>query len=366
MKYRYLSIFLLVLIFSVGAVCAQDNATDDSNVISASSDDVISVDSNIDALQTNDSSDLEEIHINDANYADYFGEDGKMNSNISNGSTFYIGDVTNKTFIFDKTVVITSDNASNVVDSKFCFVNGSDLSEISGLTFNNADSGAIAVNNASDIIIKDNIININAVGNVTEFSILAQLAKNLFVANNEIYFTGKTDGYVPTNAVRVTESENAVIEDNILEINIPSCPVDWEEVPPSSGNWVTSPVSEGVVIANSNNVSFKRNTVILNATDIMGDYDTIYAVDIKDCSNATVADNEITANGHSYIYGLLISGDNFNIANNNISSISDTYYANGIDIEGPASGDVKENIVNVIAPTSTYGIILQCQMVMLV
>ena len=35
MKYRYLSIILLILIFSLGAVSAQDNTTD---VISAGSD----------------------------------------------------------------------------------------------------------------------------------------------------------------------------------------------------------------------------------------------------------------------------------------------------------------------------------------
>lgn len=57
MKYRYLSIFLLVLILSVGAVCAQDNSTDESSVIAASSDDVISVDSNIDVLQDGNESD---------------------------------------------------------------------------------------------------------------------------------------------------------------------------------------------------------------------------------------------------------------------------------------------------------------------
>ena len=355
MKYRYLSIFLFVLVLSIGAVCAQDNVTD-VDLISQSSNDVISVDSNIDIKQANESSTQEEIHINDANYADYFDEDGKMNSNISDGSILYIGDVTNKTFIVDKVVTISPDNTSNIIDSKFSFVDGSDMSLINGLTFNNADIGAITVNNASGILISNNIININAAGNVTEFAILAQVAKNLIVSSNEIYFTGKTDGYAPANAVRVTESDNAVIDDNILEINIPSCPVGWTEIPAGSGNWVSSPISEGVVISNSNNISFRKNTVKLNATDVIGDYDTIYVVDINDCSDAIVADSEITANGHSYIYGLIISGDKFNVTNNTISTISDTYYADGIDVEGPATGIVESNVVTVSAPTSAYGI----------
>ena len=162
MKYRYLSIFLLVLVLSIGAVCAQDNVTD-VDLISQSSNDVISVDSNIDIKQANESSTQEEIHINDANYADYFDEDGKMNSNISDGSILYIGDVTNKTFIVDKVVTISPDNTSNIIDSKFSFVDGSDMSLINGLTSNNADIGAITVNNASDILISNNIINIKLI-----------------------------------------------------------------------------------------------------------------------------------------------------------------------------------------------------------
>lgn len=88
MKYRYLSIFLLVLILSVGAVCAQDNATDDSNVIAASSDDVISVDSNVDALQVNESDELKSFSIDDSNFNNYFDENGTIleSANISDNS----------------------------------------------------------------------------------------------------------------------------------------------------------------------------------------------------------------------------------------------------------------------------------------
>ena len=48
MKYRYLSIIFLILVLSIGAVCAQDDADD---IVAAGSDDLISVDNNADVLE---------------------------------------------------------------------------------------------------------------------------------------------------------------------------------------------------------------------------------------------------------------------------------------------------------------------------
>ena len=47
-------------------------------------------------------------------------------------------------------------------------------------------------------------------------------------------------------------------------------------------------------------------------------------------------------------------GENFTISANNITSESDIYYANGIDIEGPASGVVANNGIIAKAPVSAY------------
>ena len=87
--------------------------------------------------------------------------------------------------------------------------------------------------------------------------------------------------------------------------------VPWAEVPSGSGNWVSSPISEGIVVEKSN--------------------------------------------GTTFIYGLIITGDNFNIEANTIDSTSN-YYSNGIDIEGPATGVVKDNGISVKSLTSAYGI----------
>ena len=50
----------------------------------------------------------------------------------------------------------------------------------------------------------------------------------------------------------------------------------------------------------------------------------------------------------------MLSGQNFTISNNNITS-NGSYYANGIDIEGPATGKkIEENTVVATANTTAY------------
>ena len=85
-------------------------------------------------------------------------------------------------------------------------------------------------------------------------------------------------------------------------------------------------------------------------------YDTIYAVDFKNSDNALIKGNTIDANGHSYIYGIIISGENFTIYDNDIETESDNCYANGIDVEGPATGVIYANEIHATGVQSAYPI----------
>ena len=182
MKYRYLSIILLILIFSLGAVSAQDNATD---VISAGSDDVISIEE-APVLQDNGTS-TDEIHINDANFNQYFDENDTMNDNVSADCTIYIGEITNKSLFINKPVFVVPDETSKITDSNINFILGSDESTIKGLTFNNTDGcRAISVWEANGIVVFQNIINIASNTNMTDSAIFAQEANNFNATANTI------------------------------------------------------------------------------------------------------------------------------------------------------------------------------------
>ena len=349
MKYKYVSVFLLVLILAIGAVSAQDNVTD-ADVISTASDDVISVDSNVNTLQNESGS--QEIHLNNANFANYFDENGTMNDNVANDTTIYVGDITNKSMYINKMVTILPDNVSNVVDSTFNFIGGSAYSNIKNITITNDFQLAIVVIDAEFINVWDNTINILGYANSTGMAITTLNATYINIGGNKINYNGKNDGLTPTNAIAVLYSDNAYIGENIMNITMPSAPVIWDEMPP----YASIPLTEAIVITSSNDVIFEKNKINLKASDKIGQYDTIYVVDIKDSNNTIVEGNAIEAFGHSYIYGIIISGQNFNVTCNDVLVNSDEYYANGIDVEGPAAGVVKENNFTVLAPTAAYGI----------
>ena len=344
MKYGYLSIILLILIFSVGAVCAQDNATD---IISAGSDDVISI-AETPILQDNGSS-VDEIHINDANFNQYFDENNTTNDNVSADSTIFIGEITNKSLFINKPLTVIPDEDSKIMDSSITFISGSDGSTMYGLTFNNTcGDGAIFVIEAENIAVLDNIISIVSNINETGPAILALNANNFTATANTITYTGKSDGDLQSRAMVIIESENATIEDNKFEISIPSMDVDWNATP-------SVPRSVGIHVTNSSGISFKRNEIYLNATDVFGEFDTVYVVDIVDSDNAQFDENKIEALGHKYIYGLVISGKYFDVIGNSFSIVSDSNYANGIDVESNSDGLIKDNEFNVTAD-SVYAI----------
>ena len=185
------------------------------------------------------------------------------------------------------------------------------------------------------------------------YAIMAENA-GIVISENNITFEGNGNGSKKNKAVYLKDCNEPEVSNNRFDITIPSCYVDWEEIPPGSGNWVSDPMSEGILI-DSPNAVVKENDISVGYEGVFGDYDTIYAVHINS-DNGTFASNTILAQGHSYIYGLEVSGNDFVVENNTITSISDIMYANGIDVEGVASGVVKDNIINVSAPGVTYGI----------
>ena len=229
---------------------------------------------------------------------------------------------------------------------------------------------SIAISVESDFLISDNDITSTAIGidlpgygavvvdnntievmsNTKDFdnhAIRACYIDSLVISNNEICYVGATapkDDYETAKAYAVyVIDSHVVMANNTLEIEIPSLPAEWEEVPPGSWNYVRHAYSEGIVFDGCNDSALSNNYIKLTYYD--GNYGSIYAVDILDCDNFTVEGNTIDANGESYLYALIIEGEDFNITNNQIYSESG-YYACGIDIEGTSNGVIDLNWIS--------------------
>ena len=343
MKYRYLSVFLILLVLSVGAVSAQENTTADND---------------IDVLQDASAVVSSEYVIDDSNYDTYFNSTTGFileNSNISDGDTIRFGNIANKTFMFNKQLTITSNSSFNVIsNSTICFIDGSDNSQVTDLWIinQNFDGIAISITEINNISIKDSIIDVSGAEGATLFAIYADSVNNLELITNVFTYVGKSDGNAVNNAIRIIDSDDVSVENNTFDISIPSCDVAW--LPDGDGGWVKTTVSEGIVVDDCI-INFNNNEINVNYNNVTSTsgYDTIYSLDFN-VDESFIENNTIISEGHSYVYGIIIEGS-FVVANNIISSYSDNYYANGIDIEGTTEFNVVyNNTISAESPVVAY------------
>ena len=340
MKYRYLSIFLILLILSIGAVSAQDDAAADDNVAVVQDEEVLSA---------------SEFVIDDSNYDTYFDNSGLIleNSNISDGDTIKLGNVSDKDFVIDKQLTITSNSSSDVLTNvSFYLLDGSDNSEICNLNIvgDGIEKTSISVQSAENVTIHDNVIDIVGLENSYDFyAIYAYYADNLNVQANVITYDGKSDGTSKTFAIAVSQSSDVVISENKIDAKLVSTPIDWV-------GFVPNAYSEVINFNDCEGLELSYNEIDMEYSNYTGDYDSIYTVELSGCNDAVIEGNFILGFGHSYIYGLVIRGQDFTVSNNGIYMISDENYTNGIDIASDSTGIVENNGIFVSSPFVVYGI----------
>ena len=346
-------ILFSLVILSVGASFAAD--TDVADVVAL--DDEVAVDETL-AVGDNQEVSVQttDVVTNDTFY-NYFDSNGILLSNVTSDELTFEGEISGvgvDTMTIDRSINLTGNDVT--LKDISLLVMAEDVT-VSDFTINQSNGVAgIVVTDSSEVQIENTVINLKAVADYDAYAIIAHNVENLSLLNNTINYIGATEGYGCNNALSVSGSKNIRISENKFNLKLVSCYVPWSEVPPGSGNWVSSPVSEGIVIDDSSVILFTDNLVNVTYNGVCGSYDTIYAVDFRNSEYVLISGNDIIANGHSYIYGLIISAEFFKITGNNFDVTSDVYYANGIDIEGPANGIIEDNALNVYGVTSAYGI----------
>lgn len=153
--------------------------------------------------------------------------------------------ITNMAFI------LLGDNIT-LNNMEFIFKEFDDLSIIS-------NHSAILID-AVNTTISDLIINYISNHN-DAYMINAKNADNLNIHDNTLWFESNTNGTFVNNAVYVLDSSNVLFENNSIFGLMPSCYVDWREIPPASGKWVKFPVSEGLVFDGCSNLSITNNGI---------------------------------------------------------------------------------------------------------
>ena len=238
------------------------------------------------------------------------------------------------------------------------------------ITNNAIASNAIGINADSTndkVVIEKNEIIVNAnSGKVDNFAVVAEDIDDLTIIGNNVTFSGLVDNqftivgywdedhYYPiydtsnnTRAYAVyVKKSNAVIKDNDFDITIPTFAVNW--------GVAREAFSEGIVLDGCDDVEFTNNNVVISSNG-GSSLDTIYGVDVLNSANPLIKDNNITLKSIGYLYAIIIDDENFNISGNNITVTSDQY-ACGIDVEGPANGNITKNTITATAAKSAYPI----------
>lgn len=314
-----------------------------------------------------DNTNLDEFEITQDNINLYMNnETGTFYNNIPEGAKItFTGTFENinfKRFVFNRMLNIYGNNTifKNIfVSVKAPFVNITNICiQIDSLS---DEEAALSVE-GEGVSITNSIFNFNSANNVTAMAVNAVDALNFKFTNNQVYFKGNGFSDNINYAFRLNRAVGSIIEGNNFTILIPSA--DIEYLPPL---YQAILIDGGIVIEDSDNVTVKNNNINLEGYEkyTSTGFDTIYVIDVMNSDGLTFTNNNVTAIGQSYIYGLVVSGEDFNIANN-IFNITGTVYANGLDFTGTvsarepdfvsSSGNVTNNNLNIFANNVTYPI----------
>ena len=286
----------------------------------------------------------------------FFDENGNLKSDLPFDELYFEGTFENMGVItIGKSIKLTGRNAQ-FKDTAFKLdADNVVLNEVSvELTknFDKTDGAAIYVG-GNNVTVSNNNITYNAPDNVQSYAIQVDVAENVKIINNNINYTAKSDGTVKTIAINAHDSNGLVVENNVLNANIPSVDLDYSAYPIVGYN------SQGVHIEKSNNVAFDKNRITVSYGNVQGYYDTIYGVHIENSNNSRVTDNGIELNGHQYAYALVTNncGD-ITISGNDIKSNSDDHYAAGLQVGGKSTASVDNNNVSAKSKDVVYPVYL--------
>ena len=389
MKYRYLSVIFLILVLSMGAVCAQQDASD---VIATNSDEVLSVDNNANILENEISSGSSVSIENDAilknaNISDNDKLAGNINDNVFEKTSAYHSEmtndllsgnlsteVTNSTFfsVFNETGHLRENFTANklvfigefsdlvdfiLIDRPIFLLGDGAILYAMGIEIRSDDvlvenftfvsdclSEVICIHGANNVSIASSNFTVQGLADTNNSIIHIMDSYENFIYFNKFIFDVNTNGTYKNTIIHAKNSEDLTISANDIYAFLPSHSIDW-----STG----TVYSEGLCLDDCDNSLLAYNTVTVISNNKIGDYGTIYAVHITG-DNASLFNNEICAINAPYGYAIVIAGKDFFIHNNYFAAENGTYGC-AIDVESNSNGVFNENEINVIGD-SAYGI----------
>ncbi len=315
--------------------------------------------------------------VTNETFHNYFDESGTLLDTVTADELVFEGNFSGIDVNYITVLTPIKLTGNNAFFDNVDFIIGADDVTVDGFTLTRTSNQLFYIEGVSNVVISNNKIDFNAVQDDDAYAIYASVVDNLKIINNTITYVGTTKGTHFNNVIRVvgdgeeeTPSEDILIDNNNITATMPSIRVGSTEL----GDRL--PYSEAVAAYYCENINITRNKIDLKYNTTSGSADTIYGIAVRSIlldydfdddwnlifnwvrsKNAIINDNEINAIGHTYIYGISVSSEGFEISNNKLNISSDKSYANGINVEGPAfDGVVSGNNLSIEAPDNVYAI----------
>ena len=218
------------------------------------------------------------------------------------------------------------------------------VSNVSGLFY------AIGVSGDNVSLVGNVVDFVSSGSNVDAYGILAVDSFNLKLIGNVLDYCACGNGTVFNMGFSASNCTDLLLFNNVFNIRLPSCPVVFSPDYTSSTTY-----SIGVDLDDCDGAIVKDNNMSISYNGFVSGYDSLYGLSIRGSDDVVVYGNNISTYGHNYVYSLVLgSGDNFQIVNNSVDSVSVGYYANAVQISGPATGEVTRNNISAVAKNVAY------------
>lgn len=334
MRFNYKILGLVMFVMLICCVSAA-SATDVDNMTVPDDTDVIEIDDAVDSvdeveLEESDNSDdnpvttSKAVTVTDTDYSKCFDSNGYLNDDAVTELTFS-GNFSAKSFgnfKINKTIPL---NVAGATFNDVSFDLLADNLVLDGARFVYNSHGAVVyVDSNNDVVQNLNIV-VNTPSTDDTFAILVENANNVQILDNVIYYNASTanqDCY--DHVIRVDGGENVTVSRNNITAYLPLKKVEIDgQIYPS----IYTDKVAGVAVQSSNHFEFTYNRLLVNVSVTNYDYPTLDAFIIADSNNSYIGhntvieiDNETPEDNNNYLYAIdIYQCYNITIDDNNIT-----------------------------------------------
>jgi len=337
---------ILLAILTLGAASAADNAAVDDLAVAGDSGDLkissslddglatdcgiatddVAVGENVTKLKSYNQEVLsnDDAVVTQDSFYNYFDDEGKLLTDVTADELILRGEFSDLTeyLVFDRPVSVTGDGA--VLNDMGITISGADVT-LKNLTLIANDvefdlnDGALIYVSGENAVLDGLTIDYAPGDSYDAYAIYMDGAKNFQLLNCDVNFTGSSLEENYEYAMKIIDSQEGLVEGNVIRANLPILDVDYNKGDPG----LDTDLVLNTGIKDSSEIDIVGNTFIANVIGCNGDYPTLDCVMIESCEGLNIIGN--TFNETDF---LIEEGKS------NYLNVLDMYYSNSMLVQG--------------------------------